>query len=58
MSVRYGLGDGSDHNGEGRAITVEFPGFFLVTAYVPNSGEGLVRLVGGREGAGWIVRTD
>jgi len=30
--------------GEGRTITVEFDKFFFVCCYVPNSGEGLVRL--------------
>lgn len=33
-----------EHDKEGRVITAEFPSFFLVTAYVPNSGRGLVRL--------------
>ncbi len=31
-------------NGEGRVITLEFPKFFLVNVYVPNSGRGLSRL--------------
>ena len=31
-------------HGEGRTITVEFDSFILVACYVPNSGEGLVRL--------------
>jgi len=31
-------------HGEGRTITVEFTDFILVACYVPNSGEGLVRL--------------
>lgn len=30
--------------GEGRTITVEFPGFYLINCYVPNSGQDLVRL--------------
>ncbi len=29
---------------EGRVITAEFDGFYLVTVYVPNSGSGLARL--------------
>ncbi|KAG7254933.1 hypothetical protein CRUP_004739, partial [Coryphaenoides rupestris] len=33
-----------EHDKEGRVITAEFPTFFLVTAYIPNSGRGLVRL--------------
>ncbi|GCC44674.1 hypothetical protein chiPu_0028581, partial [Chiloscyllium punctatum] len=32
------------HDTEGRVITAEFDKYFLVTAYVPNSGRGLVRL--------------
>lgn len=33
-----------EHDDEGRIITCEFDPFYLVTAYVPNSGRGLVRL--------------
>lgn len=33
-----------EHDQEGRVITLEYPGFYLVTAYVPNSGRGLTRL--------------
>lgn len=43
MSVMYGIqSDEFDH--EGRAITLEYPDFYLVTSYVPNSGAGLKRL--------------
>lgn len=43
LSVARGLGiDAHDH--EGRAITLEFEQFYLVTAYVPNSQDGLRRL--------------
>ncbi|XP_073150761.1 DNA-(apurinic or apyrimidinic site) endonuclease, chloroplastic [Henckelia pumila] len=42
-SVRYGLGL-SDHDGEGRLVTVEFDNFYLLCGYVPNSGDGLKRL--------------
>ena len=35
---------GEEHDAEGRLITAEFPDFFLVTAYVPNSGRKLVTL--------------
>ncbi|CAE7498519.1 ARP, partial [Symbiodinium microadriaticum] len=35
---------GSRFSGEGRVITVEFTSFFLVNAYVPNSGQTLDRL--------------
>ncbi len=30
--------------GEGRSITIEYPAFFLVNVYVPNSGMKLERL--------------
>ncbi len=43
ISVRYGIGvDCHDH--EGRAITLEYDGFFLVNFYVPNSQRELTRL--------------
>ncbi|CAA2986635.1 DNA-(apurinic or apyrimidinic site) lyase, chloroplastic [Olea europaea subsp. europaea] len=44
LSVRYGLGI-SDHDSEGRLVTVEFDHFYLLSGYVPNSGDGLRRLV-------------
>ncbi|MCB0688250.1 MAG: exodeoxyribonuclease III [Saprospiraceae bacterium] len=34
----------AEHDNEGRIITAEYDRFYLVTAYVPNSGRGLVRL--------------
>lgn len=40
--VTFGIG--AKHDGEGRAITVEHPSFFLVSLYVPNSGMKLERL--------------
>ena len=43
LSVRYGL-DLPEHDAEGRVITVEFPHFFLVNVYTPNSQRGLTRL--------------
>ncbi|EPS69017.1 hypothetical protein M569_05749, partial [Genlisea aurea] len=43
LSVRYGLGM-PDHDSEGRLVTVEFDHFYLLCAYVPNSGDGLKRL--------------
>ncbi|KAI3446514.1 hypothetical protein Pfo_003179 [Paulownia fortunei] len=42
-SVRYGLGI-ADHDSEGRLVTVEFDNFYLLSSYVPNSGDGLRRL--------------
>ena len=43
LNVTYGLGiDLHDH--EGRIITAEYEDFYLVTAYVPNSQDGLRRL--------------
>lgn len=44
ISVKYGLGI-SDHDSEGRLVTLEFDSFYLLSAYVPNSGDGLRRLV-------------
>lgn len=43
LSVTYGLGL-EEHDQEGRVITLEFPDFYLVTVYTPNSQEGLKRL--------------
>ena len=43
ISVAYGIGI-DDHDHEGRVITLEMENFFLVTAYVPNSQDGLKRL--------------
>ncbi|MGI6107916.1 MAG: exodeoxyribonuclease III [Lachnospiraceae bacterium] len=43
MSVSYGIGvDGFDH--EGRVITLEFPEWYLIDCYTPNSQDGLTRL--------------
>lgn len=39
----YGIGV-DEHDKEGRVITLEFPGYYLVNAYVPNAGNKLVRL--------------
>ena len=43
LSVHYGLGNG-EYDEEGRVITLEYEDFYLVGAYVPNSGDGLKRL--------------
>jgi exodeoxyribonuclease-3 len=43
LSSRTGIGV-PDFDAEGRAVTLEFPDFWLVTIYVPNSQRGLVRL--------------
>lgn len=43
LSVRYGLGIPS-LDAEGRLITAEFGNFFVVSGYIPNSGDGLKRL--------------
>ena len=42
-SVHLGIGD-DRFDAEGRTITLEYPGFTFVTAYVPNAQEGLKRL--------------
>ena len=42
-SVQYGIGiDEFDH--EGRVIALEYPSFWMVTVYTPNSQDGLARL--------------
>lgn len=43
LSVRYGLGI-AEHDTEGRVITLEYPEFFLVTVYTPNTQDELRRL--------------
>ena len=43
LSVTYGLGI-DDHDHEGRVITAEYPDFYLVCCYTPNSQDGLKRL--------------
>ncbi len=43
LKVSYGIGK-EVHDQEGRVITVEFEKYYLVTAYIPNSGNALVRL--------------
>ncbi|KAJ8449811.1 hypothetical protein Cgig2_001467 [Carnegiea gigantea] len=53
LSVRYGLGI-SDHDTEGRLVTAEFDSFYLLCAYVPNSGDGLRRL-GNKRSAGFTI---
>jgi exodeoxyribonuclease-3 len=43
INVGYGIGT-EEHDSEGRVLTAEFEDFFLVTVYVPNSGNELARL--------------
>ena len=43
ISARYGLGI-EQHDHEGRVITLEFPDYYFITVYVPNSQEELKRL--------------
>lgn len=43
LSVRYGLGI-EEHDKEGRVITLEFPDFYFITVYTPNSKTELERL--------------
>lgn len=42
-NVSYGIGK-AKHDGEGRAITLDFPLFSMTNLYVPNSGQKLERL--------------
>ena len=43
LRVTYGFGP-EIHNHEGRVITAEYTGFYLVACYTPNSQDGLKRL--------------
>lgn len=43
LSVSYGMGK-EEHDQEGRLITLEFPEFYMVTVYTPNSQNELARL--------------
>ena len=43
ISVQYGIGV-DEHDHEGRVITLEFPEFYMVTVYTPNSQDELKRL--------------
>lgn len=43
LSVSAGLGE-PRFDGEGRVITLEYPGFFLLNVYFPNGGQGPERL--------------
>ena len=43
LSVSKGIGI-DEHDHEGRALTLEFPGFYLVNVYVPNAQDGLKRI--------------
>lgn len=43
LNVTFGI-DIKEHDKEGRVITAEYEKFYLVNAYVPNAGRGLVRL--------------
>ena len=43
LSVTYDI-EGEDHPKEGRVITLEYPLFYFVCAYVPNSKDGLKRI--------------
>ena len=43
LSVHYGIGI-PQHDTEGRVITLEFPDFYMVTCYTPNSQNELARL--------------
>ena len=43
LEVTYGLGI-EEHDQEGRVITLEFPEYYLITVYTPNSQSELARL--------------
>lgn len=43
LNVTYGIGV-EEHDHEGRVITLEYPDYYMITVYVPNSQDGLKRL--------------
>lgn len=43
VCVIYGIGI-EEHDQEGRVITAEFPDYYVITCYTPNSKDGLARL--------------
>lgn len=43
LKVSYGIGV-EEHDHEGRVITLEYPEYYIVTVYTPNSQDGLKRL--------------
>ena len=43
LAVTTGIGI-EEHDHEGRVLTLEYPGFFLVTCYTPNAQRGLARI--------------
>ena len=43
LAVTYGMGI-AEHDNEGRLITAEYPEYYLVVCYTPNSQDGLKRL--------------
>ena len=43
LDVHYGIGI-EEHDQEGRVITLEYPAYYFVTCYTPNSQDGLKRL--------------
>ena len=43
LSVSYGIGI-EEHDHEGRVITLEYPDFYIITCYTPNSQNELARL--------------
>ena len=42
-NVNYDI-DAEGHDTEGRAITLEFPQFYMITNYTPNAQDGLARI--------------
>ena len=43
LNITYGI-DMEEHDNEGRVITLEYPDFYMVTCYTPNSQNELARL--------------
>lgn len=56
LNVTYGMGI-PEHDTEGRIITLEYPKFYLMTVYTPNSCGELKRLTIASSGIGIFSRT-
>lgn len=56
LNVTYGMGI-PEHDTEGRIITLEYPKFYLMTVYTPNSGGELKRLDYRQQWIGIFSRT-
>ena len=54
LAVTTGIGR-EEHDHEGRVLTLEYPGFYLVNCYTPNSQDGLKRGVNTLQAAHFVI---